>query len=258
MNNRGKSDKIAREVREEEVFQMLKTFICLFGVLALGLPYLAAPLKGAETTIVVAGKGVVKINPDVAYLWIGAEKIENNAEEAQKVVTQKIGDILASLDKMGMPKDKIETTRVTLQPEFKYDKGKRSQVGYRARHQIKVTIDKLDDAGKIIDNSIALGATDISRIIFAAKDETPHKKSALKKAFDYAKAKAEIIASASDLILTRIQRIQEVEAQVITPVRGMAAFQAEARVGGAETPVLPGKLEVQGNLTVIFECKRKF
>jgi uncharacterized protein YggE len=159
---------------------------------------------------------------------------------------------------MGMTKDKIETTRVTLQPEFKYDKGNRTLVGYTARHQIKVTIDKLDDVGKIIDISIASGATDINRIIFSLKDETPYKKSALKKAFDDAKAKAEIIASASDFILTRIQRIQEVEAQIIAPVRGGLAFQAEARAGGAETPVLPGKLEVQGNLTVIFECKRKF
>jgi len=237
---------------------MLKTFICLFGVLALALPYPAAPLEDEETTIAVAGKGVVKINPDVVYLWTGVEKTEKNAQEAQKVVIQKINDILASLSKMRIPKDKIETTRVTLQPEFKYDKGKRTLVGYTARNQIKVTIDKLDDVGKIIDISIASGATNISNIMFSVKDETPYKKSALKKAFDDAKAKAEIIANASDLILTRIKRIQEAEAQLISPVRGIRAFQAEARVGGAETPVLPGKLEVHGNLTVIFECKRKF
>ena len=237
---------------------MLKTFIFLFGVLALALPYPAAPLEDEETTIAVAGKGVVKINPDVVYLWTGVEKTEKNAQEAQKVVIQKINDILASLSKMRIPKDKIETTRVTLQPEFKYDKGKRTLVGYTARNQIKVTIDKLDDVGKIIDISIASGATNISNIMFSVKDETPYKKSALKKAFDDAKAKAEIIANASDLILTRIKRIQEAEAQLISPVRGIRAFQAEARVGGAETPVLPGKLEVHGNLTVIFECKRKF
>ena len=237
---------------------MFKTFICLFGVLALGLSYPAAPLESEETTIVVAGKGVVKINPDVAYLWIGAEKIENNAEEAQKAVTQKINDILASLDKMKIPKDKIETTRITLHPEFKYDKGKRTLVGYTARNQVKVTIDKLDDVGKIIDISIASGATDISRIMFSVKDEAPYKEAALKKAFDDAKAKAENIASASDLILTRIKRIQEVEARVISPAREIMAFQAQARVAEVETPVLPGKLEVHGNLTVIFECKRKF
>ncbi|NIM60051.1 MAG: DUF541 domain-containing protein [Candidatus Aminicenantes bacterium] len=237
---------------------MLKIFTCLFGVLALALPHLAAPIEDEETTIIVAGKGVVKINPDVAYLWMGAEKTENNAEEAQKVVTQKINDILASLDKMKIPKDKIETTRVVLQTEYKYDKGKRTLVGYTARNQIKVTVDKLDNLGKIIDISIASGATNITNIMFSVKEEAPHKKSALKKAFDDAKAKAEIIAKASDLILTRIQRIQEVETQIIAPVRGMPTFQAQARVGETEAPVLPGKLEVHGNLTVIFECKRKF
>jgi uncharacterized protein YggE len=237
---------------------MLKTFICLFGVLALALPYLADPLEDEETTIVVAGKGVVKVKADVVYLWIGVEKTEKSATEAQSFVINKTNDILASLSKMRIPKDKIETTRVTLQPEFKYDKGKRTLVGYRVLNQIKVTIDKVNDVGKIIDVSIASGATNISRIMFSIKDESPYQKSALKKAFDDAKAKAEIIAKASDLILTRIKRIQEVEAQVISPVRGIRAFQAETRVGGAETPVLPGKLEVHGNLTVIFECKRKY
>lgn len=236
---------------------MLKTFICLFGVLALALPYLAASLEDEETTIVVTGKGIIKANPDVVYLWIGVEKTEKNAEEAQKGVIQKINDILASLNKMRIPKDKIETTRVTLHPDFKYDKGKRTLVGYTARNQIKVTIDKLDDVGKIIDISIASGATNITNIVFSIKDNTPYKQSALKKAFDDAKEKAEIIANASDLILTRIKRIQEVGAQVISPPRGVRAFQAEASVAGAETPVLPGKLEVHGNLTVIFECKRK-
>jgi len=94
--------------------------------------------------------------------------------------------------------------------------------------------------------------------MFPVKDETPYKKSALKKAFDDAKAKTEIIANASDLILTRIKRIQEVKAQLISPGRGIRAFQEEARIAGAGIPVLPGKLEVRGNLTVIFECKRKF
>lgn len=226
-------------------------------MIALALPYLAAPLEDEETTIVVAGKGVVKVKPDVVYLWIGVEKTEKSAEEAQSFVINKINDILASLSKMKIPKDKTETTRITLQPDYKYDKGKRTLVGYTARNQIKVTVDKLDDVGKIIDISIASGATNITNIIFSIKDNTPYKQSALKKAFDDAKEKAEIIAKASDLILTRIQRIQEVEAQVISPPRGMRTFQAEASVAGAETPVLPGKLEVRGNLTVIFACKRK-
>jgi hypothetical protein len=168
-----------------------------------------------------------------------------------------MNDVLLSLKKMRIPEDKIETTQVSLRPEYKYDKGKRTFIGYSARNQIKVTVDKLDDVGEIIDVSITAGATNINNIMFSVKDKTAYQKAALEKAFDDAKAKAEIIAKASDLVLIGIKRIQEVEAQLIPLVRGVQSLQARAAGAGAETPVIPGQLEVQGNLTIIFTCKKK-
>jgi uncharacterized protein YggE len=62
-----------------------------------------------------------------------------------------------------------------------------------------------------------------------------------------------VIAAASGLTLTKIKRIQEAGAQVISPASGMRAFQ-EAK---SETPISPGKIEIHGNLTVIYECRPK-
>ena len=236
---------------------MLKTSVCLLAILALSLPSQAALLKDDETNIAVSGKGIIKAEADVAYVTLGVERMEETATKAQKVAAQKMNNVLASLKKMGIPKDKIETTRVSLQPSYQYDKGKRTLVGYTASNQIKVTVDKLDDIGKIIDSSIAAGANNVNNIRFSVKEESTFKKAALKKAFGDAKAKAEVIAAASGLVLSKIMSIQEAGARIIPPVSSMRTLAAEGVGAAAETPVSPGKIEIHGNLTVIYECSAK-
>ena len=237
----------------KELIYMLKTAVCLLTILALSFPCQAALLKGDPTKIVVAGKGIVKAKADVAYIMLGVERTEETATRAQEVAAIKMNNILASLEKAGIPKDKIETTRVRLSPKYEYDKGQRTLVGYTASNQIKVTVDKLEELGKIIDASIAAGATNVNNINFSVKDKAPFKNGALQKAFKDAQAKAGVIAAASGLVLDKIKSIQEAEARVIPAVSGMRAFKE----AGAETPISPGKIEIRGNLTVIYECSPK-
>ena len=231
----------------------------LFAVLLLSLlplPTRAALLKGDETQIAVSGTGVVKAEPDAAYVSIGVERTEKTATEAQQIVAQNMKNVQAGLKKMGIKDDKIETTSVTLTPAYEYDKGKRTLIGYTARNQIKVTIDKLDDVGRIIDGSISAGATNVYNISFSIKDEGPSKKAALKKAFEDAKGKAEAIAAAAGLTLTKILSIQEAGARIIPPASNFRALAAEG-AGAAETPVSPGEIEVRGDLSVVYECAVK-
>ena len=158
---------------------------------------------------------------------------------------------------MGIPKDKIETTQISLYPKYEYIKRKRNLVGYTARNQIKVTIDNLDKVGIIIDSSIAAGANNVNNIRFSVKEESTFKKAALKKAFEDAKAKAEVIAAASGLKLSKIRSIQEAGARVIPPFSSMRTLAAEGVGTAAETPVSPGKIEIHGNLTLVYECAKK-
>jgi len=234
---------------------MFRIFICLFTILALVSPSHAALLKDDETRITISGKGMVKAEPDVAYVTIGVERTEKTATEAQGIAAEKMNNIQASLKKMGIKDDKIETARVTLQPSYQYDKGKRILIGYTAHNQIKVTIDKLDNVGKIIDGSISAGATNVYNISFSIKDEDLPKQAALKKAVENARDKAEVIAAAAGLVIKRIKSIQEAGARIIPPASNLRAMAAEG--AAAETPISPGDVEVHGSLTVVYECDKK-
>jgi len=219
-------------------------------VAALMLPSQAALFKGDKTQIIVAGHGIVKAQADVSYINIGVERTEKSASEAQKVVATKMNNVLASLDKLGIAKDKIKTTEIRLSPKYEYVERKRTLVGYTANNEINVTLDKFAILGRIIDTVIAAGATNISNINFSIKNDAAAKKAALQQAFNNAKEKAETIAAAGGLVLKRIKTIQEAQAQVMP--RGMQAFKSEALE--SETPVLPGKIEVKANIAVVYEC----
>jgi len=234
---------------------MLRNLVILAAVLALALPCPAALLKGDGTQITVSGRGEVKARPDVAYVTIGVERTEKTAAEAQGIVARKMTAIQASLKKLGIKENKIETTQVSLYPAYQYDKGKRTLIGYTARNQIRVTVDKLADTGKVIDTAVSAGATNIQSIAFSLKDESSFRNAALKKAFEEAKGKAESIAAAAGLSIKRILRVQEAGARVIPPVSSMRAMAAEA--AAPTTPVSPGDVEVHGSLTVVYECRAK-
>lgn len=233
---------------------MLKTIACLLITVSLIFPAQAALLSKDNVQIIVAGQGIVKAPSDVSYVMIGVERTEATATQAQNIAAQKMNNVLGSLKKLGIPKDKIQTSSFRLYPKNKYEQGERILVGYTASNQIKVTLDDLSKIGKIIDTTIAAGANDVSNITFTVKDPAPFKKTALQKAFQDAKAKAEVIAAASGLVIKKIKSIQEAGA-VVAPPGGIRAFKSEALE--AETPIVPGKVEVRGSLTVVYECSAK-
>jgi uncharacterized protein YggE len=231
----------------KEVINMPKIITCLILLLCLILPSYSA------TEIAVTGKGVVKVEADLSYINVAIEKTEKTASQAQQEAAGVMQDVLVALRNAGIPKDKIQTTSFRLDPKYKYDKGQRNLIGYTASNQIRVTLDDLSKVGKIIDTAISAGANRVSNVIFTVKDDAPHKKEALKKAVNNARAKARAIAAAAGLALKRIVRIQESGAQITTPKLGLRAMKAESG-GEAETPIVPGKVEVRGNLTIIYEC----
>lgn len=230
--------------------------IMRFLIILITLSSLHAFASGAANPeIAVSGKGIIEAKADLAYIDIGVEQTDKSAVKAQQATSQNMQKVVDSLKKIGIPNNKIETEQINLYPQYRYDNRQRTLTGYTASNTIKVTVEKLDMLGRIIDTAISAGANNINRIIFSVKEEAPFKREALQKAFKDAKAKAEAIAKASGLILAKIKQIHESGAQIIPQVQKLAEYRAEGLGGAAETPVSPGNIKIQGDLTVIYECK---
>jgi uncharacterized protein YggE len=241
---------------EKELIKMLKTIASLFLVLALTFNAQAAPAEDGKTTITVSGSGSTNSAPDAAYVNITVENTRPTAGEAQQTTARSMTAIMASLKNNGITKDGIETSSIALHPKYEYVQRKRVMTGYTSQNQVRVTLYKLDSLGKVIDAAINAGATQVDSVRFSLKDESAHKKDALQKAFRDAEGKAQAIAAASGRKLGNILRIQESSARV-SPIMGMRAMAAESTDAAAETPISPGKVEVQADLSVVYELSPK-
>lgn len=240
------------------LIKMLKNLMLALLVFCLAAPAQSALLNEDKTQIVVSGQATVKAAADVSYVMLGVERLEQTASEAQDIVARKMNNILASLKKIGIPKDKIETTRVSLRPHYEYKNRQNVLAGYIARNQIRVSVEKLDDLGRTVDAAVTAGASNIDNISFGIKDESVYKKAALQKAFADAKDKAVIIAAAAGLKLEKLVSVQESGARVILPqvdYRSMAKGSA-LESSQAPTPIIPGDIQVRGSLSVVYACSK--
>ena len=208
-----------------------------------------------EKTIIVSGSGIVKADPDVAYVNLGVLAEKKSAKEAQASVSKTMNSVLAALKKISIAKDKIKTTRINLSPRYEYNHGKRRFVGFRASNEIKITLDDMAKIGRCIDTAVAAGANDINYISFAIKDQEPFKNTALKTAFANAKTKAETLASAAGVKLGSLITIQESSADVIIPRPRALAKEMSVQGRSSATPVSPGDIEIRGSLTAVFAIR---
>ena len=231
---------------------MKKYLLAVLAVLICATLASAALLK-EDQTLSVTGTGIVQIEPDTAYVKLGVEVVRRTAQEAQTDNAAAMEKIVAAVTKLGIPKEKVQTSGFYIWPEVKYEQNQPPKtVGYRCLNQASITVEDLTKISKVIDAGIGAGANSVQGIQFARKNDADFKNLALDKAVKDAAAKAQAIAVAAGLKIKGIKNIMESGAIVPSAdntVRPMA-------VGGAgETPVNPGLLEVRGNVTMIYKVE---
>jgi uncharacterized protein YggE len=144
----------------------------------------------------------------------------------------------------------IKTVSYSLQPNYRYPQGggEPTITGYTATNIVRVTLDDLTKVGSAIDAATQAGANRIHQLQFTVKDERPLEAQALREAAIRARQKAEALATALGVRITRVLHVSE-SSPVVVPVRDVAFARAEV----ASTPIEPGTIEVRASVTVSVE-----
>jgi hypothetical protein len=230
---------------------MKKIMLVLLMVSILVPPSFSALLK-EDQTLSVTGNGSVQVEPDVANVRLGVEVSRKTAQEAQAGNAEIMQKVSAAIIKLGIPKEKIQTSGYNIWPEIKYETNQPPKTAsYRCSNQINITVEDMAKLPNIIDAGINAGANNVQGIQFSRKDDLDSKKAALDKAVREASAKAQAVALASGLKIKKIQNIVEGGASVFPRPMENFAFKTMA-AGGAETPVAPGLIEVRGSVTITY------
>lgn len=195
--------------------------------------------------IVVMGNAQLEATPDEATVRMGVVRQASNAQMAQEQASSAARDILAAIGRLGVPPQKIQTSRLTLTPNYRGEPPRIAS--YSASNIIAIELEGLDRVGPVIDAAFTAGANQLEGVRFQLKNDTAVRERALQDAVKEARRKAEVIAEALGVRLAGVLEVSEGGVSILE--RGAPQGFAGVRAA-ADTPVSPGQLDVNANVTV--------
>lgn len=222
----------------------------------------AAAESGETSGIVVTGSGEVKVKPDVAYISIGVETFDTDANKAQQANAKQMEKIMEAMKKQGITDKEMKTTQyniyktykpVTDKVTFTANMDDKRVEGYICNNMLEITINDITTTGTIIDAASKAGANNVRNIRFGIKDNEKYYTEALKKAVTNAKGKANAIASSVGVSIDKPFKIVENSGGYSPYLYRDVMMSAKADMSSYNTPVEAGELTISANVNVEYK-----
>ncbi len=164
-------------------------------------------------TIKVTGKSQMKVKPDMTRITIFLEGICKEYGETLCKSAQDTDNLREIFSKFGFEREELKTISFNVDTEYEssgeYGSYKKSFIGYKFRHTIKVEFESDNERlGKIMYALANCLMKTKFRISYTVKEPEAVKNELLSKAIRNAKEKAEVLTSASGVSLKDIQNIE--------------------------------------------------
>lgn len=224
---------------------------------------IASPAAAAEIQVQAAGPVVelavtetVNSRPDIVSVSAGVSTQAQTAVAAMQDNATKMTAVVARIKALGIAEDDVQTSGISLSPQYDYDQTTQRQVfrGYVVSNRVSVKLRKVQDTGRVLDALVAAGATDIGGPDFAVDDDATQRSEARRNALARAQAQATEYARLTGYSGVKLLEINESMSGYSPPMPMLRAVKAEA--ADASTPVQPGLVGTAVNITVKYELTR--
>jgi hypothetical protein len=192
----------------------------------------------------------VEVAPDTAMIRIGVTSQAKTANAASAANARQMTKVLAAVEQAGIAKKDIQTSRLSLQPQYDSKNGTNRLLGFRVTNRITVRIRNIGNLPSILDKAIAAGANEMSGIEFLVSEENRLLDEARTEAVADARRKAELYAKAAGAKVGKVVAITE-QGSTPPPRR----FEA-LRAGAAAVPVAPGQQTLRATVTVSYALEQ--
>ena len=210
-------------------------------------------------TISVDGEWKIYAQPDVLNISVEVAETKENTQLAQTAVNEKIAKIHEFLKSQNINTDDIQTTNVTVYPEYDYTQNWSKLKWYRAAHNLLVKIKKINSDNKdkwsiIIDQIASIGWVTISNISYDIEDKTEVYSQARKLAMEKANQKAQEIAKVAWVKLNKPVSISEsIYNNYPTPIyRNSYVMEEKAMDSAGWTSISLWQLEITLTVNVVY------
>ncbi len=232
----------------------LAMFFSLFSLAGCGGPMGAhtTVLRQGDEGISVVGEGKVDAHPDRARFDVGIQLRRPTVAEAREAAAAAQTRVDEALRGAGVEEDRIQTSQLTIQPDYEYTQAGQRLLGYSARSSVSVRVDDLDHLSEIVDGAVQAGGDDVrlSGIRFELSDPEAARAEAREQAMTRARQSAEQLARLAGVDLGEPVAIDESHQEGGGPPVPMMMARAESAAGPTPTPIQSGTLEVRVQLQV--------
>jgi uncharacterized protein YggE len=217
-------------------------------------PALAA-CGGSTPRLTVQGSGQASGTPD--SLDFDADVSVNAASAAGALAQDNAttSSVVQALEAAGVKSTDIQTTDLTINPNYDYENGRSVLTGYGVSNSLAVTVDTLSDAGSAVDAATTAGgdALSIGSLNFARSDPRTLEDRARTDAVHQAVSHAGAMARAAGQRLGAVCSLTD--QSNLTPV----TFGPEASSAGlsnaAEVPLEGGTQQANAQVTLVYELE---
>ena len=200
--------------------------------------------------ITVMGEGKVKVVPDQVSISVSVESKGTKSADVKKENDTKVDAVLKYIKKMGIDAKDFQTTRVSLNDQYDYEKKKHNFIAVQS---IQILIKDLSKYDALMEGLVDSGINNIGNIDFQSSKIEMHKSEARKLAIQNAKAKAQdYVGALGQKIGVAYTIVDNSQDNYPRPRYEMMAMKmADSAFGGNETLAV-GEIEVTANVSVSF------
>ncbi|MBF4694843.1 SIMPL domain-containing protein [Fusibacter ferrireducens] len=233
--------------------------LVMVAVLAIGAVN-SAPVSVADASadtnqrvVNVTGEGKIVVAPDLAYINLGVQTKNEDAQKAQQENTVKMNAVVEAIKKAGIKAENIKTTGYNIYQNYDYTPN--SEVKneyYQVNNTVNLKITDIESVGKIIDVATAAGANSVNNIQFTVADDSKYYAEALKLAMGNANSKATAIMSTFNKKPGLPVSVSEASYGGST-IYKTANVRLEMDSAMGSTPIESGEITIEATVTVGYD-----
>ena len=213
----------------------------------------------SDNRITVSGMEEVKAVPDIAQIRYSVYTQAATAQACQEENAKNVNQTLETLKGLGVEEKSIQTSDYGMSPIYDWNSGKQKITGYQMNTSITVSDIPVENAGKIITDSVASGVNELDSVQYLCSDYDEKYQEALKKAVEMARSKADAMAEAAGMTVVKAVNISEdgyyPYARYNTISASAKQMMAVTEDADAGMGVLPGEVSIEAQVSVTFEME---
>ncbi len=218
---------------------------------AIAAPAAASGSPTAAPGITVGGTGKVTGTPNTLRVDLGVSTHATNVSDALRSANSAATSVQKSLQEHGVADKDIQTSGLSIQPDYVYSKDQSKPNGYVVSESVTAVLHDVDKAGGAIGAAADAGgnAIRVNSVSLDLENTSSFITNARSRAFDNAKAKAEQYAAAAGRSLGAVISIDETVTGPTPQAYDGRAYMAQAT---SAVPIQAGSQDVAVSVTVVF------